>query len=198
MAKVFWIAAAASVLTAGFALTEATAQANDEVREKLYVTCSSAGGYVECETGVTVENVEIAQQKSAQQCVFGQTWGYHGSRIWVNHGCSADFSFEDANAPVPTPPPAPTPRPPRPINSVDCRWNNYNWQPWYAVTGTFIGRPAHGFQAPQDCQYTVSRSRRNAVCNWNGIGFTSYDIETNAEVVVATYANIDSCYAAIR
>lgn len=199
MTKFLFIAVLTTVLSAAAAFAN---DANHEMPvERQSLVCESSGGYVECEAGVTVANVAMDKQKGrSTACTFGQTWGYHDTRIWVNHGCRAQFSFEDANAPVPppTPAPVPTPRPPEPRDSVDCRWNNMNWQPWYSVDMHFIGRAGHGYQDPNMCGYAVRLSKQNAICNWNGIGFTSYDIETNAEVISLSYQTVEACYAAIR
>lgn len=200
MAKFLWIAFLTTTLSAAFAF--AGNDNNEQAPGQYSLICESHGGYVECEAGVQVANVSVEKQKSREACTFGGSWGYHGSRIWVNHGCRASFSYDDANMPVPpptpNPTPAPTPQPPAPITQVDCRWNNMNWQPYYHGNYRFIGNPGYGFQDPNMCAYTVRLSKHNAVCNWNGIGFTSYDIVTNAEVIAASYANVESCYAALR
>jgi Protein of unknown function (DUF3011) len=201
MGKFLWIAFVTTVLSAAAAFAGDHDHGNgspNEPETRYAVTCESHGGYVECETGMEVENVTLDVQYSNEACTFGGTWGYHDTRIWVNHGCRAEFSFDDANEPRPTPPPVPTPRPPAPRDAVDCRWNNMNWQPWYRVDGHFIGRAGHGFQDPNMCTYSVQQSRRNAICNWNGIGFTSYDIQTNVEVKPFSYRTVEDCYAALR
>lgn len=198
--KIFALAILTTVFTAVPAFSsEVHPQPPD--KETFNIVCSSSGGYTECETGVTVAEVKLVKQFSQAACTFGGTWGYHDTRVWVNHGCKAKFSYEDANAPVPTPTPEPTPVPtpqPRPPKlSVDCRWNNSNWQPYYRITGMFIGRWGHGFQDPNVCSYSVRLSREDAICNWNGVGFTSYDITSNAEVVPYSFATIEGCYDAI-
>ncbi len=202
MNKFLWTAVLTTTLSAAFAFaSDNNNGGNNDAPGEYSIICESHGGYVECETGVQLGNVAVEKQKSREACTFGGSWGYHGSRIWVNHGCRASFSYDDANAPLPpAPTPAPTPVPPgpSPITQVDCRWNNMNWQPYYHGNYRFIGRPGYGFQDANMCVYTVRLSKQNAVCNWNGIGFTSYDIVTNAEVIPASYATVESCYAAIR
>lgn len=37
-------------------------------------------------------HVEVYRQLSSNQCVYGRTWGLERNRIWVSHGCRADFA----------------------------------------------------------------------------------------------------------
>jgi hypothetical protein len=37
-------------------------------------------------------HVEVYRQLSSNQCVYGRTWGLERSRIWVSHGCRAEFA----------------------------------------------------------------------------------------------------------
>lgn len=157
---------------------------------------------VECETGVIIRNPRVANELSNAACTLGNSWGYQGSRIWVDHNCRAQFTYESLTtepipAPVPTPCPTPRPRPPA-YTVVDCRWNSQNWQPWYTPVGHFVGHAGFGFSDANVCVYTVQNSVDGAICNWTGNGFTSYDMETNIEVVLASYPTIDSCYDAVR
>ena len=166
---------------------------------------SNHDAYVECETGVTIRNPRIATERSNAACTMGISWSYQGSKIWVNHNCRAQFTYESLTTnPIPAPPvpapqptPCPTPRPPA-YQVVDCRWNSQNWQPWYTPLGHFVGHSGFGFNDANVCVYTVQQSVNGAICNWTGNGFVSYDMETNREVVLASYPTIESCYDAVR
>lgn len=37
-------------------------------------------------------HVEVYRQLSSNQCVYGRSWGLERNRIWVSHGCRADFA----------------------------------------------------------------------------------------------------------
>jgi hypothetical protein len=37
-------------------------------------------------------HVEIYKQQSSSSCVYGRSWGSERNRIWVSHGCRADFA----------------------------------------------------------------------------------------------------------
>ena len=37
-------------------------------------------------------HVEVYRQLSSNQCIYGRTWGLERNRIWVSHGCRADFA----------------------------------------------------------------------------------------------------------
>jgi hypothetical protein len=43
----------------------------------------------------TRDGVFIIRQRSEADCVFNRTWGYDRDRIWVDHGCRADFEIID-------------------------------------------------------------------------------------------------------
>lgn len=163
------------------------------------VICESKiNDYVECETGVSVANPAVAQQYSTEACTFGSTWGFYDSKIWVGHGCRAQFSYDVASGPTPAPAPAPVPAPRPPVSQVvDCRWNSMNWQPFYKPTQHFVGLAGFGFRDANTCVYSVQRAHSYAVCNWTGGGFTAYDAETNAEVNSISYGTIDACYASV-
>jgi len=38
-------------------------------------------------------HVEVYRQLSSNQCVYGRSWGLERNRIWVSHGCRADFAI---------------------------------------------------------------------------------------------------------
>jgi hypothetical protein len=37
--------------------------------------------------------VRLARQISRAACIEGETWGHDRSRVWVDHGCAADFEI---------------------------------------------------------------------------------------------------------
>jgi Protein of unknown function (DUF3011) len=43
----------------------------------------------------TRDGVFIIRQRSEADCVYNRTWGYDRDRIWVDHGCRADFEIVD-------------------------------------------------------------------------------------------------------
>lgn len=97
-------------------------------------------------------------------------------------------------------PPSPHPHPepgPAPSTRLSCQWNGYSWQPHNELVG-FIGLQRYGFAYQQDCRQTVRMSRRNAVCNWDGIGFKPYDVTTNATLSPHSYGTLESCYAVVK
>lgn len=180
-ATVFWMSTSQAQLTGG----------------KL-VCQSVTGAYTECEAGVSVANPTVETEYSRPgTCLLGTTWGYFGSKIWVDRYCRAEFSFDTNGGQVPPPPrPGPTPRPPA-YQVVDCRFNSQNWQPYYKPYGRFIGRPNFGFQDANTCVYDVQQSVSGSICNWTGNGFTPYDMESNIEVNYGVYGTIEACYASV-
>jgi len=53
--------------------------------------CASKDGrYKECQTPVN-GRVELNQRWSDARCQEGYSWGVKGDRVWVNHGCRAEF-----------------------------------------------------------------------------------------------------------
>jgi Protein of unknown function (DUF3011) len=57
------------------------------------VTCSSDNmGRRVCPVN-TRGGVRLVRQRSDADCVFGRTWGYDRSGIWVDRGCRADFEI---------------------------------------------------------------------------------------------------------
>ena len=166
------------------------------------IDCASVNdGYTECETGlVAITQATLVSENIAGSCTYGSTWGTYNALVWVNHGCSGRFAVnaDKMNPPLtPVPTPAPTPRPPA-YSVVDCRWNSVNWQPYYRPDGHFVGRANYGFVDSNTCVAAVQMSRANAICNWTGNGFTPYDIETNVEVVYASFPSLQICYDQIR
>jgi hypothetical protein len=172
-------------------MTTARADVRSEGVVSVTVECASDGQYVECATGTDFASVKLVSEVRSGVCVYGSTWGTYGQSIWVNHSCSGRFEvIVDGNAE-----PAPAPAP---VQSVDCRFNSVNWQPFYRVTNHWIGRPGFGFRDANTCVQAVQMSRRDAICNWVGNGFTPYDIESNDELYFASYPDLASCYAAIQ
>lgn len=56
------------------------------------VICSSDDlQYTYCRVN-TEDKVILTRQLSGRDCVAGQTWGYDDDGIWVDRGCSAEFS----------------------------------------------------------------------------------------------------------
>jgi hypothetical protein len=41
----------------------------------------------------TRNGVRIIRQRSDSDCIYGRTWGYDRSGIWVDRGCRADFEI---------------------------------------------------------------------------------------------------------
>ena len=37
--------------------------------------------------------VQLIRQRSEANCIYGQTWGFDRSGIWVDRGCRADFQL---------------------------------------------------------------------------------------------------------
>lgn len=64
--------------------------------ERRTVHCRSEGRrYNECETWMSqVIDARVQRRYSDASCNEGTSWGVRGTRIWVNHGCEADFSVE--------------------------------------------------------------------------------------------------------
>jgi hypothetical protein len=75
---------------------------------------SSSGGYVACAANASIEHVDLTQQLSTAACVYGQSWGYDRTTIWVNFGCRAIFLV------TPVPQPA--------YQDVGCGSHNYQYK----------------------------------------------------------------------
>ncbi len=57
------------------------------------IVCESRDGrYQVCRKPYNAE-VVLARQLSKQSCIKNQTWGQENDRIWVNHGCRAEFQL---------------------------------------------------------------------------------------------------------
>jgi hypothetical protein len=57
------------------------------------VSCASDDGSKKyCQTD-TKQGVQLAKQKSEAPCKQGDSWGYDERGIWVDHGCSGDFTL---------------------------------------------------------------------------------------------------------
>ena len=61
-------------------------------REARVVTCSSSGSRVRCGAD-THFGVHLNRQFSGASCVEGRSWGYNDKDIWVDRGCSAEFTL---------------------------------------------------------------------------------------------------------
>lgn len=60
-------------------------------RAQSTITCESSGGqYRSCPID-TSGGVTLSRQLSREGCWQGDSWGYDRNRIWVNHGCRAEF-----------------------------------------------------------------------------------------------------------
>jgi hypothetical protein len=70
---------------------------------------SHGGGRTVCETD-TRGGVYLHDRDSRAPCVFGRTWGYTRTAVWVSNGCRGDFTVDL--------PPAVSP--PRPLSDADA------------------------------------------------------------------------------
>jgi len=62
------------------------------------IYCASEdGGRKFCPARIN-SGVRLARQRSGDECIFGQTWGYNHRGIWVDRGCRADFDLGAADA----------------------------------------------------------------------------------------------------
>lgn len=56
------------------------------------IGCESIGGrYNSCGANMRILTVTLERQTSKTACVYGSTWGYDNSRVWVNAGCRGTF-----------------------------------------------------------------------------------------------------------
>jgi hypothetical protein len=178
----------------------------------LQVTCSSDGGYTECDTGVSIYDAHVIEIYSREKsdgygaCVFGSQWGTIGTKFWTNYGCSAEFAFSAVPTkripqpkPIPTPvPPQPVPEPlPNPQCKLTCEWNGRNWQPYSQEFMHFIGMSYYGFEDQAFCQDAVDMSDGQAVCNFDGYGFRPYMIGSNKSVGYS-FRTLTECGDSIR
>lgn len=63
------------------------------------LTCESEDGRSRsCRAGMRIGRVEIDKRLSNAPCQLGRTWGYEGSRVWVDQGCRARFRVYPAGA----------------------------------------------------------------------------------------------------
>ncbi|BAQ60456.1 hypothetical protein GM3708_862 [Geminocystis sp. NIES-3708] len=70
-------------------------QGNPVSAQQQRITCQSQNGrYRFCETN-TRGGVTFIRQISNAECRQGSTWGYDRNGIWVDQGCSAEFSVRD-------------------------------------------------------------------------------------------------------
>ena len=61
------------------------------------IYCASEdGGRKFCPARIN-SGVRLARQRSRDECIFGQTWGYNHRGIWVDRGCRADFDLGAAD-----------------------------------------------------------------------------------------------------
>ncbi len=56
------------------------------------VRCESSGGQYQSCPADTRGGVTLSRQLSSQGCWQNDTWGYDRNRIWVTHGCRAEFA----------------------------------------------------------------------------------------------------------
>lgn len=79
-----------SVISFGF-----FSQGNPVSAQQQRITCQSQNGrYRFCEVN-TRGGVKFIRQISNAECRQGSTWGYDRNGIWVDQGCSAEFSVRD-------------------------------------------------------------------------------------------------------
>ena len=56
------------------------------------IRCESNDGRRQnCKAGFKIARIEIARQLSKSSCNYGNDWGNESGRVWVDHGCRADF-----------------------------------------------------------------------------------------------------------
>jgi hypothetical protein len=61
------------------------------------ITCSSEDGKRHyCDTGSRDSRAYMVNQRSGSKCLEGYSWGSESGRVWVDHGCRADFAIRDA------------------------------------------------------------------------------------------------------
>jgi hypothetical protein len=91
-----WLATALTgLLGIGWALVAPpVAQAQDRT-----LTCSSANGRRATCGADTSHGVTLLRELRGSQCEEGFSWGYNRREIWVDRGCQAEFSLNDAQYP---------------------------------------------------------------------------------------------------
>ena len=57
------------------------------------ISCSSDDGHRHRCSADTRQGVQLIKQRSESPCTQGYSWGYDRRRIWVDHGCRADFAL---------------------------------------------------------------------------------------------------------
>ena len=55
------------------------------------ISCSSDDGHRHHCSADTSRGVQLLRQRSDSPCTQGYSWGYDHKRIWVDHGCRAEF-----------------------------------------------------------------------------------------------------------
>jgi hypothetical protein len=56
------------------------------------VACSSRNfNYTTCNVGSNISSVNLLAQHSNADCIYGETYGFTGDKIWVNNGCRGLF-----------------------------------------------------------------------------------------------------------
>jgi len=92
-----WLATALTgLLGIGWALVAPpVAHAQDRT-----MTCSSANGRRSTCGADTSHGVTLLRELRGSQCEEGFSWGYNRREIWVDRGCQAEFSLNDAHYPA--------------------------------------------------------------------------------------------------
>jgi len=76
----------------------------DESTDTINIACSSSRyRYAECATPGPIVALEVVRRDSGAACTRDRSFGFRGDKIWVNHGCRAEFKVTYALPPVITP-----------------------------------------------------------------------------------------------
>ena len=82
--------------------------------QTVVITCDSyPGSQSQCEIQGTIVSAYIQNDLSGGRCIYGQTFNYDQTSIYVSNGCAATVvvTFENQNSPQPQPWPQPQPQP---------------------------------------------------------------------------------------
>jgi hypothetical protein len=63
--------------------------------ERMIVCQSNQGAYRSCDTGINGRVVLVNRLNNSAACDEGRSWGQSPGKVWVNHGCRAQFSSEN-------------------------------------------------------------------------------------------------------
>ena len=95
----------------------------EDIAERSIVCKSENFRYQHCRANI-YGKVRLLKQYSDSPCIFGRTWGFEKSGIWVKSGCQGRFGISRADHDyAQTPPPQA-----RPVRTVICSSKNYRYQ----------------------------------------------------------------------